>query len=76
MKKRRSGTGAGAKEFSEAWDAGYIFRDAWGMLYVDDTGILSQSPGSSGKVVEVTAKACLASRLTVSELKMERHEGV
>ena len=41
----------------------------WGMLYADDTGIVSRSPEGLEKMVTVIASACSAFGLTVSDAK-------
>lgn len=49
--KRRNTWGAGAKECWEASNADGVFLEMWSMLYADDAGIVSQSPGSLGKMI-------------------------
>ena len=43
----------------------------WGMLYTDDAGVVSQSPGQLRKMMGVIAVVCAAFGLTVSEAKTE-----
>lgn len=39
---------------------GVFFQEVWGMVYADDTGVVSQSPGSVGNITEVIVKVSTA----------------
>ena len=43
----------------------------WGMLYADDAGVVSQSPGQLRKTMGVIVVVCAAFGLTISEAKTE-----
>ena len=43
----------------------------WGMLYADDAGTVSRSPGELEQIMTVIVTACAAFGLTVSEAKTE-----
>ena len=54
----------GGKEEEEA-------QQLWCMLYADNAGILSRSPGGLERMMTVIVNACSALRLTVPEVKAE-----
>ena len=49
----------------------YVRRAVWGMLYADDTCIVSRSPQGLAKMMEVIVEVCRAFALTVSAKKTE-----
>ena len=49
----------------------YVRRAVWGMLYADDTCIVSRSPQGLAKMMEVIVEVCQAFALTVSAKKSE-----
>ena len=49
----------------------YVRRAVWGMLYADDTCIVSRSPQGLAKKMEVIVEVCRAFALTVSAKKIE-----
>ena len=49
----------------------YVRRGVWGMLYAEDTCIVSRSPQGLAKMMEVIVKVCRAFALTVSAKKTE-----
>ena len=48
-----------------------LATSTWGMLYADDTGVISQSPEHPRKMMGVIVVVCAAFGLTVSEIKTE-----
>ena len=49
----------------------YVHRAVWGMLYADDTCIVSRLPQGPAKMMEVIVEVCGAFALTVSSKKTE-----
>ena len=49
----------------------YVRRAVWGMLYADDTCVVSRSPQGLAKMMEVIVEVCQAFALTVSARKTE-----
>ena len=49
----------------------YVRRAVWGMLYADDTCIVSRSPQGLAKMVEVIVEVCRPFALTASAKKTE-----
>ena len=47
----------------------YVRRAVWGMLYVKDACIVSQSPQGLAKMMEVTVEVCRVLALTMSAKK-------
>ena len=64
-KKRAGGRGEATAEES------VLATPLWGMLYVDDVGVVSQSPGQLRKMMGAIVVVCAAFGLTVSETKTE-----
>ena len=65
-KKRRAG-GRGEATAGES----VLATPLWGMLYVDDAGVVSRSPEQLRRMMEAIVVMCAAFGLTVSEAKTE-----
>ena len=68
LKKKKGAGGQGEATAGEL----VLARLLWGILYADDAGVVSQSPGQLKKMVGVIVVVCAAfGLLTVSEAKTE-----
>ena len=68
----RKKRGAGAWGLGEATAGESVLATPlWGMLYADDAGVVSRSPGQLRKMMEVIVVVCAVFGLTVSEAKTE-----
>ena len=67
LRKKRGAGGRGEATVGES----ALATPVWGMLYADDAGVVSQSPGQLRKMMGVIVVVCAAFGLTVSEAKTE-----
>ena len=67
LRKKRGAGGRGEATVGES----VLATPFWDMLYADDTGVVSQSPEQSRKMMGVIVVVCAAFGLTVSEVKTE-----
>ena len=67
LKKKRGARGRGEATAGES----VLATPLWGMLYADDSGVVSQSPEQLRKMMGVIVVVCAAFSLTVSEAKTE-----
>ena len=67
LRKKRGARGRGEATVGES----ALATPLRGMLYADDTGVVSQSPEQLGKMMGVIVVVCAAFGLTISEAKTE-----
>ena len=67
LRKKRGARGRGEATVGES----VLATPLWGMLYADNTGVVSQSPEQVRKMMGVIVVVCAAFGLTVSEAKTE-----
>ena len=68
--RKKRGAGGGGRGEATAGES-VLATPLWGMLYADDSGVVSQSPEQLRKMMVVIAVVCAAFGLTVSEAKTE-----
>ena len=67
LRKKRGAGGRGEATVGES----VLATPFWGMLYADDTGVVSQSPEQLKKMMGVIVVVCAAFGLTVSDVNTE-----
>ena len=67
LRKQKGAGGRGGATSEEP----VLESSLWGMLYADNTGVISQSPKQPRKMMGVIVVVCAAFRLTVSKAKTE-----